>query len=402
MGGGDVFSPHQERTPARVEWANGQRSRSVSRQGGAFGNGHGRAATSLDYTAYDRDEGDEPRTAPLLRTYRSSAHVLESAGARAGSAQGRYPDRGMSVERHLQDDRERERHAAPSPSPFGSVASRRHGSGGGGSGQHEHTRLMVDSLAMFEGHLARVGGTGDRTAHWHDLAQKRTEWGCSVPNTDTTNLAIVDEGNFLHPSESTKLFVKISPLTLSADGNVGAETEGGVALSVESGIGIVGEDPLLTYPLQSMARSTRGIRGRISLFRKHNFLLQCDPYLSECRGGIYALEETVVDPITGVWLGTRVKYGSTNNLRRRQREYRFCGRVRWRYLWLSDCIWVTVDLEAIVHCRLRQLGLGVRPFLCTCGRQHREFFTGIGIGGILHITQIVEDVLTDTLQPIFR
>ncbi|KAK7048810.1 hypothetical protein R3P38DRAFT_2871443 [Favolaschia claudopus] len=166
MGGGDVF---QERTPARVEWADGQRSRSVSRQGGALGNGHGRAATSLDYTAYDRDDGDEPRTAPLLRTYRSSAHVLESAGARAGSAQGRYPDRGMSVERDLRDDRERERHAAPSPSPFGSVASRRHGSGGGGSGQHEHTRLMVDSLAMFEGHLARVGGTGDRTAQ--DLAQ---------------------------------------------------------------------------------------------------------------------------------------------------------------------------------------------------------------------------------------
>ncbi|KAJ7716325.1 hypothetical protein B0H14DRAFT_3522319 [Mycena olivaceomarginata] len=175
--GGDVFSPQDQeqlqRTPARVEWADGTRSRSVSRQGG-HGLGHGRAATSMaDYASYDRrvGDGDEPlRTAPPLRTYRSSAHVLDAAtGARAGSAMGRY--RGLSVEREHEGDRERERERyAPSPSPFGSV--RRHGSGGGGgsggSGQQEHTKLMGDSLAMFEGHLARVAGAGERTSH--DLA----------------------------------------------------------------------------------------------------------------------------------------------------------------------------------------------------------------------------------------
>ncbi|KAJ7738366.1 hypothetical protein B0H16DRAFT_1570611 [Mycena metata] len=180
-GGGDVFSPPQssqperERTPARVEWAEGTRSRSQSRLGGA--GGHGRAATSMaDYShtsprregyAYDTRDGDgdggEPRTAPPLRTYRSSAYVLDAGAgtiARAGSALERY--RGLSVERDAERDgreRDRERAYAPSPSPFGSV--RRHGTGGG-SGQQEHTKLMGDSLAMFEGHLARVAG-GDRS-----------------------------------------------------------------------------------------------------------------------------------------------------------------------------------------------------------------------------------------------
>ncbi|KAJ7490661.1 hypothetical protein FB451DRAFT_1361458 [Mycena latifolia] len=166
--GGDVFSHpdrERERTPARVEWAEGTRSRSGSRSR----LGHGRAATSMaDYAsprrqeefAYDRREGDgeegEPRTAPPLRTYRSSAHVLD-AGARAGSALGRY--RGVSVER----DGER---YAPSPSPFGSV-QRRHGSGG--AGPQEHTKLMGESLAMFEAHLTRVAGGGAGSAA--DLAR---------------------------------------------------------------------------------------------------------------------------------------------------------------------------------------------------------------------------------------
>ncbi|KAJ7160237.1 hypothetical protein C8R46DRAFT_1285749 [Mycena filopes] len=175
-GGGDVFSPppppERERTPARVEWAEGTRSRSQSRLGG------GRAATSMadyaaprreDMYAYDtrdrdgddRDDG-EPRTAPPLRTYRSSAYILDAgsgSGARAGSALGRY--RGVSVERER--DAERAYAPSPSPNPFGSV-QRRHGSGGGGgSGQQEHTKLMGDSLAMFEGHLARVAGDRDRS-----------------------------------------------------------------------------------------------------------------------------------------------------------------------------------------------------------------------------------------------
>ncbi|KAF7348152.1 hypothetical protein MSAN_01768100 [Mycena sanguinolenta] len=166
--GGDVFSPHErERTPARVEWADEARSRSASRQ-----SAHGRAATSMDYTSYDRE--DEPRTAPLLRTYRSSAYVLDGGGVRSGSALGRNRDRdrGVSVERDREPDGERERYA-PSPSPFGSVAQRRHGSGGGGgSGQQEHTKLMGDSLAMFEGHLSRIAGANngaERTTN--DLAQ---------------------------------------------------------------------------------------------------------------------------------------------------------------------------------------------------------------------------------------
>ncbi|KAJ7456728.1 hypothetical protein B0H11DRAFT_223332 [Mycena galericulata] len=166
---GDVFSPpERERTPARVEWADGTRSRSQSRLGG----GQGRAATSMaDYASPRRDEyaldgregdgrGDEegePRTAPLLRTYRSS-HVLDAGvGVRGGSALGRY--RGVSVEREREGG-DRERHA-PSPSPFGSMRRLGHGSTGSGSGQQEHTKLMGDSLAMFEGHLARVaGGSG--------------------------------------------------------------------------------------------------------------------------------------------------------------------------------------------------------------------------------------------------
>ncbi|KAJ7214048.1 hypothetical protein GGX14DRAFT_444900 [Mycena pura] len=153
----DPFSPlerererERERTPARVEWADGTRSRSQSRQG------HWRSATSMaDYASprvrdeeyVDGGEGGEPRT-PALRTYRSSAHVLD-AGVRAGSSLGRL--RGVSVER---DDGERERHP-PSPSPFGSMRRIGHG-GGSGSGQHEHTKLLADSLAIFEGHLGRV------------------------------------------------------------------------------------------------------------------------------------------------------------------------------------------------------------------------------------------------------
>ncbi|KAJ7274006.1 hypothetical protein C8J57DRAFT_1594707 [Mycena rebaudengoi] len=159
--GGDVFSPpeQRERTPGRVEWADGVRSQ--SRLGG-----HGRAATSMaDYATPRKEEYASPRREeyghnqegreegePRLRAYRSSAHVLDAG--RAGSALGRY--RGPSVERG-------EERYAPSPSPFGSV--RRHVSGGsGGGGQEQHTRLMMDSLGMFEGHLARVAGAGEGAA----------------------------------------------------------------------------------------------------------------------------------------------------------------------------------------------------------------------------------------------
>ncbi|KAJ7813463.1 hypothetical protein B0H14DRAFT_3149893 [Mycena olivaceomarginata] len=154
-GGGDVFSPQQEqhRTLARVEWADETL-------------GHGQANVDGG-----RWWGRRLRMAPPLRTYRSSAFVLDAGSA--GSALGRYRDRdrGVSVERERDDrDRDRERASAPSPSPFGSVAQRRNGSGGGSGGgsRQEHTKLMGDSLAMFEGHLARAGH-GDRTTH--DLAQ---------------------------------------------------------------------------------------------------------------------------------------------------------------------------------------------------------------------------------------
>ncbi|KAJ7886990.1 hypothetical protein B0H13DRAFT_2666576 [Mycena leptocephala] len=163
-GAGDVFSPQQEqdRTLARVEWTDETL-------------GHGQATSMAEYASYDRDrDGGEHgqgglRMAPPLRTYRSSAFVLDAG--RAGSALRRYRDRdgGVSVERERDDrDRDRERASAPSPSPFGSVAQRRNGGGGGGGSGQEHTKLMGDSLAMFEGHLARVGH-GDRTTH--DLAQ---------------------------------------------------------------------------------------------------------------------------------------------------------------------------------------------------------------------------------------
>ncbi|KAJ7930314.1 hypothetical protein B0H13DRAFT_2264216 [Mycena leptocephala] len=149
-GAGDVFSPQQkqDRTLARVEWTDETL-------------GHGQATSMAEYASYDRDrDGGEHgqgglRMAPPLRTYRSSAFVLDAG--RAGSALRRYRDRdGGGVCIRTQPEPVRERRA---------TAERRRR--WGGSGQ-EHTKLMGDSLAMFEGHLARVGH-GDRTTH--DLAQ---------------------------------------------------------------------------------------------------------------------------------------------------------------------------------------------------------------------------------------
>ncbi|KAF7314862.1 hypothetical protein MKEN_00960700 [Mycena kentingensis (nom. inval.)] len=161
----DLFSSPAERLP-RVEWAEGTRARSRSRSR------HGRAATSMaDYSSARRKEDDdfydvavvEPRT-PGLRTYRSSAHVLEGTG-RTGSAMGRLRERerGNSVEREEARDRDR---AMPSPSPYGSM---RRATGPGSISQHEHTRLMSESLVMLEGHLSRVvsanGGGSDLARH---------------------------------------------------------------------------------------------------------------------------------------------------------------------------------------------------------------------------------------------
>ncbi|KAF7298612.1 hypothetical protein MIND_00808300 [Mycena indigotica] len=151
----DLFSPQEARTPARVEWAEGTRDREHSRTR----QGHGRAATSMaDYSSARRraeeDEygpesaGGEPRT-PALRAYRSSAHILDSRRT------------GPSMER--EDDRQ-----VPSPSPYSSM--RRTGNGSGSLSQHEHTRLMSDSLGMFEGYLARLTeGGSSRSAN--DLAR---------------------------------------------------------------------------------------------------------------------------------------------------------------------------------------------------------------------------------------
>ncbi|KAF7299942.1 hypothetical protein HMN09_01001900 [Mycena chlorophos] len=170
----DLFSPQEQRTPARVEWADGGTgTRSQSRQGTGTAAAHSRAATSMaDYhSARRRDDVDDfgapdsPR-APALRTYRSSAHVLDSASrSGAGSALGRRErdrDRGGSVER---DDDLR---TAPSPGPYGSV---RRQTNGGSMSQHEHTRLMQESLTMFDGHLARVVDAGASSRSTTDLAR---------------------------------------------------------------------------------------------------------------------------------------------------------------------------------------------------------------------------------------
>ncbi|KAK6980706.1 hypothetical protein R3P38DRAFT_3235312 [Favolaschia claudopus] len=110
-------------------------------------------------------------------------------------------------------------------------------------------------------------------------------------------------------------------------------------------------------------------------------------------GYIYCLQRWVFDWNTGLW-HSQIKYGLTDNLQRRMRQYKKCGAINWLYCWPTSCVKLT---EALIHARLRSRGLGVEDFFCWCGHWHHEFFWAFGIADVC---REVEEVLVDTAQPI--
>ncbi|KAJ7578190.1 hypothetical protein C8J56DRAFT_1170538 [Mycena floridula] len=106
-----------------------------------------RAATSM--ADYRNPTGDEPRTAPALRTYKSAYPLPQGENRResmdrAPSSMSRYDSPGPQ-----------DRYSSPMPSRrFGTVGSS--GAQQQQQQQPEHARLMEDSLAMFESQLRRL------------------------------------------------------------------------------------------------------------------------------------------------------------------------------------------------------------------------------------------------------
>lgn len=122
-----------------------------------------RAATSMaEYRNMEGDpKEDEPRTAPPgLRTYKSAYHLPQRGDSRepadrAGSSLSRY-----NSPAHL-PSAPQDRHSSPfSTRRFDPVAHSTSANGGAQQQQQqqqsEHTRLMVESLNMFESHLSRT------------------------------------------------------------------------------------------------------------------------------------------------------------------------------------------------------------------------------------------------------
>ncbi|KAK7020318.1 hypothetical protein R3P38DRAFT_3197613 [Favolaschia claudopus] len=136
--------------------------------------------------------------------------------------------------------------------------------------------------------------------------------------------------------------------------------------------------------------------SRMTALQKLRILRDLNPY-RDYRGFIYAFTQRVLR--NGVYVGTRVKFGLTNNIDRRRREYRGCGGMCWISYWASDCVKLT---EAIIHARLRARGIHIKKVVCGCGTHHREFFWKSGIGGTVDIQLEVEQTLIDTAQPIDR
>jgi hypothetical protein len=150
--------------------------------------------------------------------------------------------------------------------------------------------------------------------------------------------------------------------------------------------------------------------------RERLLFLQHSNYYNDYSGFIYALQEYVIDPATGARSAVRVKYGITNNIDRRQKQYTKCGDIEWLYYWPTDCVRITGEFvsiiyrtfiqneysEAIIHCCLKLRGIHVPPFRCSCGHHHREFFLKAGIGGLVDIREVVEEVLWDTAQAIMK
>ncbi|KAK6977623.1 hypothetical protein R3P38DRAFT_2810157 [Favolaschia claudopus] len=137
-------------------------------------------------------------------------------------------------------------------------------------------------------------------------------------------------------------------------------------------------------------RWSKGERRRRAFMRRFSRMtpmqrlrILCDINLfRDYKGFIYAFEQRVFDR-SGAYIGTRVKYGLTNKMERRRREYGKCG-------------------EATIHARLRARGIHIKKVYCVCGGRHREFFWKFGIGGDVDIKLEVEQTLIDTAQPINR
>ncbi|KAK7007627.1 hypothetical protein R3P38DRAFT_2792421 [Favolaschia claudopus] len=142
--------------------------------------------------------------------------------------------------------------------------------------------------------------------------------------------------------------------------------------------------------------------SRMTALQRLRFLCNVNPY-QDYGGFIYAFTQRVYNR-SGVYIGTRVKYGLTNNIDRRRREYRDCGRMRWISYWATDCVKLTANLalEAMIHARLRVRGINIKKVDCVCGGHHREFFWKAGIGRTVDIKRVVEQTLIATAQRIDR
>ncbi|KAK7050195.1 hypothetical protein R3P38DRAFT_2763251 [Favolaschia claudopus] len=151
-----------------------------------------------------------------------------------------------------------------------------------------------------------------------------------------------------------------------------------------------------TTVIQRPARWSTGERRRRA-FMKRLVLRSINPY-QDYRGFIYAFTQRVYNA-SGVYIGTRVKYGLTNNIDRRRREYRDCGVTRWISYWKTSSVKLT---EATIHARLRARGIHIKKVDCECGGHHREFFWKAGIGRTVDIKRVVEQTLIATGQRIVR
>ncbi|KAJ7761565.1 hypothetical protein DFH07DRAFT_957159 [Mycena maculata] len=110
-----------------------------------------------------------------------------------------------------------------------------------------------------------------------------------------------------------------------------------------------------------------------------------DEYVSTFKDGLLTLDELIeLDTV-------RVKVGSTDDMRRRQPEYRRrCekkGKKIW--WWRSFSADRRMAIEHMVHFSLESVGAGPRPFSCKCGVEHREYFSLKAAGGFLAVEQMI-------------
>ncbi|KAK6997103.1 hypothetical protein R3P38DRAFT_2799099 [Favolaschia claudopus] len=151
--------------------------------------------------------------------------------------------------------------------------------------------------------------------------------------------------------------------------------------------------------------------SRMTPMQRLRILCDINPF-RDYKGFIYAFEQRVFDR-SGAYIGTRVKYGLTNKMERRRREYGKCGGMRWISYWATDCVKLTgeaylcsifIDSHFAFRSYDSTPAFAREEFIsrkCTAyvvGR-HREFFWKFGIGGDVDIKLEVEQTLIDTAQP---